>query len=823
MKEKELRLALVFFGGVSLAIYQHGINRELLNLVRASKAYHGPDSFEGKQDEGHSFAASVRRSGDFSTEEVYFDLLKEIGRSIDLRVIVDVIAGSSAGGINGIALARALAHDLSLAPLTDLWLAEADMSRLLAPEAKARAWSKWYFWPVLYPVLARLSHEGMFPGRPNVEMRESVSLFLRSRWFKPPLDGRRLTHLLLDGLNAMDDGGTGGESLLPTGIRLDLLVTVTDFHGTDRAIFIHDPLSVREREHRHILRFAYYEPKVGKPHSDFDYASIPSLAFAGRASASYPGAFPPAQLGEIDEVLMERRQSWRDRAQFLGTNFSHYQALGMEPENAVLVDGSVLDNKPILATIEVIRTHSAFREVDRRLVYIDPHRSILEPRPSPGIPGFFTTLRGALTDLPRNEPIYDELAQVSWYNGQIGRLKAAVLAARDQVSELIEQSTGGGLSGPYTVTELRHWRLTSTNLLASTPIVYNAWMRALVLESVDFLVGVLRAICQSPRESPHGRWLQTVMELWAERNGILGRNYVIPPTVARDAELPPFAKFIVDFGIDYKKRRLSFVIQEINNLYPKVGRPPYASTSSKMLDELKKRVYQCLDNLDTYSGTGFLSAGLRARAAGLLDVQHGDAAGRSLPEPAAFVQENEATISDLVAELGREGDLVAANEDADDALSSSLASRLDVQSRHDILTGYLGYFYWDILLRPTASAFALGASPIDEVLIDRISPEDAATIVPDEAGIQLGGGAFAGFGGFLSRTTRENDYLWGRLHGVDRLFDIVMSSVPEQDRATIDIRAYKKRAFRAILRDEAARLTNIAELVEKVWMKVEAM
>ena len=41
MKEKELRLAVVFFGGVSLAVYEHGINREILNLVRASKLYHG--------------------------------------------------------------------------------------------------------------------------------------------------------------------------------------------------------------------------------------------------------------------------------------------------------------------------------------------------------------------------------------------------------------------------------------------------------------------------------------------------------------------------------------------------------------------------------------------------------------------------------------------------------------------------------------------------------------------------------------------------------------------------------------------------------------
>jgi hypothetical protein len=58
MKEKELRLALVFFGGVSLAVYQHGINREILNLVRASKIYHGARAEEGGGSPGRSFHQS---------------------------------------------------------------------------------------------------------------------------------------------------------------------------------------------------------------------------------------------------------------------------------------------------------------------------------------------------------------------------------------------------------------------------------------------------------------------------------------------------------------------------------------------------------------------------------------------------------------------------------------------------------------------------------------------------------------------------------------------------------------------------------------------
>jgi hypothetical protein len=36
MKEKELRIALVCSGGISLSIYMHGISKEILKLVEIS-------------------------------------------------------------------------------------------------------------------------------------------------------------------------------------------------------------------------------------------------------------------------------------------------------------------------------------------------------------------------------------------------------------------------------------------------------------------------------------------------------------------------------------------------------------------------------------------------------------------------------------------------------------------------------------------------------------------------------------------------------------------------------------------------------------------
>ena len=46
----------------------------------------------------------------------------------------------------------------------------------------------------------------------------------------------------------------------------------------------------------------------------------------------------------------------------------------------------------------------------------------------------------------------------------------------------------------------------------------------------------------------------------------------------------------------------------------------------------------------------------------------------------------------------------------------------------------------------------------------------------------LKGIQFNSFGAFFSRAYRENDYLWGRLHGADRLIDITVSTLPEGPR-----------------------------------------
>ena len=236
LREKELRIALVCFGGISLAVYMHGISKEILKLVRASSALHAIAD-RSRRAKASFFDGVDRNDPEYDTEGTYFELLREIGRTIEMRVVVDIIAGASAGGINGTMLARALSHDLPMGALRNLWVENADVAVLLAPDARARAWSKWFLKPLLWAMVRTAS----FRAITDMEVRQKLSLFVRSRWFKPPLDGRVMAGLMYDAVMSMGAPKSARASLLPSGQSLDLFVTLTDYYGYQQLVQIHDP------------------------------------------------------------------------------------------------------------------------------------------------------------------------------------------------------------------------------------------------------------------------------------------------------------------------------------------------------------------------------------------------------------------------------------------------------------------------------------------------------------------------------------------------------------------------------------------------------
>ena len=128
------------------------------------------------------------------------------------------------------------------------------------------------------------------------------------------------------------------------------------------------------------------------------------LAFAARATSSFPGAFPPARIVEMDEVVAQRQGSWPRRAEFIAKEFPAPSARrrSIRPRRPFL-DGAVLNNRPFLQAISAIHGRPAYREVDRRLVYIDPH-------PAPPVLAAATAGSGLLRDAARRALGYPELA-----------------------------------------------------------------------------------------------------------------------------------------------------------------------------------------------------------------------------------------------------------------------------------------------------------------------------------------------------------------------------------------------------------------------------
>ena len=132
--------------------------------------------------------------------------------------------------------------------------------------------------------------------------------------------------------------------------------------------------------------------------------------------------------------------------------------------------------------------------------------------------------------------------------------------------------------------------------------------------------------------------------------------------------------------------------------------------------------------------------------------------------------------------------------------------------RLDLLVRYLGFPFWDVLLYPIQALSDIGENDFVEIV--RVSPRDAHRIpVPSLPGQtkKLVGAEGHHFGAFLSRKGREQDYLWGRLDGAERLIGILLAGADEADKAR-----WCMEAFRAILGEDEQAVPSAATLVEHV-------
>ncbi len=771
MREKELRFALICYGGISLAVYMHGITKEVWRLAAASRAFH----------DGGDMAGSGA---------VYRDLLAAIlARSgVRLRVLADIVAGASAGGINAIFLARALAGGHSLDPLTELWLEGADVDRLLDPDARPLS-AATKFWAVPLAgwamkrrgnVIDRTVGEGA-----QDEVRAKLSRFVRARWFEPPFGGETFSGLLLDAFDAMD-AAPKGPVLVPERQPVDLFVSVTDFAGHSVPLALNSPPQVTEQEHRLILHFRQ-DGRTGKRLDD-----VPGLAAAARATASFPGAFPPFTLREIDRVLEKRATGWPGRDAFIRVQLP--AASDADPADRVLIDGSVLANAPFRPAIAALKQRPARREVDRRFIYIDPkpdYRAISFGRPGeiakgeePRLPGFLPTILGALSEIPREQPIRDNVEAIEAMSRRIRRMQHIVDAMKIEVEEQVAALFGTTffLDTP-TVARLAKWRAKAqVEAAARAGFAYAPYGHLKLSAVVEELARLIDRL--APAEGTIHRAGRRRM-LWDEvrARGLDRISGKRGAGASSDAVV-----FFRTHDLGFRVRRLRFLARELDTAVEatREARDPAC-------EAMRDAIFAAL---------------------GLYIEREGDSwfEGADIPADA-----DPATWIDAIAERR---DLSALDGEADALIADALAA-MPKDDRRTLLLAYLGYPFYDIATLPLLQGE--GYDEFDPVKIDRISPSDATAIRTDGAAV-LKGLEFNSFGAFFSRAYRENDYLWGRLHGADRLIDIVASSVTgEHAMPRADLDALKRRAFHAILDEEEARLPKVAGLIAELRGEIGAI
>jgi patatin-related protein len=752
---RELRLGVVLYGGASLAIYMHGTTKELQRLVKASAL------------------AERGAKGTTPTEQAYAELLSELAErdpaKVRTRIVIDVVAGTSAGGINGVYLAKSIAHNRSQDSLRDLWLERGDIKVLLRGPEWVPSWLK-------------------------------VPFLLVGAAKKPVLKGDEIADWMYRALRDMDEGGSQPaevETLMPEHHALELFVTVTDFYGYRRDLLISDPPTIREAAHRHVLSF-----KFGDGKDELDAAHSGALAFSARTTMSFPGAFPPVSLGTFQDAVTEDAV---DLSQTLLDLFRIYELSRADPAATFFVDGGVLDNKPFGHVIEAIKRRRAESEVDRRLLYLEPDPSSEKDATTQGgsSPSPIATVLASVSGLPRAEPILDEILDVNRHNELVQRVNDIVKASFDGIAARVEAVVGdhATVAPPE---DVARWR-TRINAEAkdAAGLAHLIYVRAKVIGVVSSFGRTVCRLARYPEESNHAFFVRRVVGSWA-------RTRLLEDAAGQPALAPDVEAWLRRFDLPYRARRLRFVIDGLSDWYAHAGRPGYPTRAE--INDAKGLLWASrAELLDTMDGRGLLTD----MTGGVLGVFAEWAIGTAL--------DAHQTASEYAA--ARAADLGQLEEEFGAALEARLAGTAEKlyrqlfafsadwapERRAELLVRYLGFPFWDLLLYPIQAVADVGERDAIEVV--RMSPADAKLLpTPDAGKPKLAGVSTMHFGAFFDRAGRERDYLWGRLDGAERLIRLLLAEAfTDEERA-----AWCRKAFAAIAQEEENALANAKPLLAQV-------
>jgi patatin-related protein len=761
---KEVRFAVVMYGGVSLAIYINGVVQELFRMVRATAA----DPHKGEE---FLLLPDEELSG---TERVYRQLGRMLGEGeqkgkplrpkdpVRTSFVVDILSGSSAGGINAVYLAKALANGQNIDQLSKLWTDEGDIMKLINDEESVK------------------QVDGLAFQRPPRSL----------------LNGKRMYRKLLEALDGMKEGKRSeAETISPYVEELDLFVTATDFYGLPVPLRLASGV-VKERRHRNVYQLRYshkfadrvpndsFSKKDPLDPNDFLAENDPFLAFAARSTSAFPFAFDPIELADT-KAMLETAPGYRD-LQDAERNperwrkfFPAYQQRLDLPKRA-FVDGGYLDNKPFSYATDAVASRSSSVPVDRKLFYIEPSPEHIEDLGQDGdVPNAIDNVAAALSSLPRYEPIREDLQRILAHNRLVERVDRILSGMEDDAQN-------GTQSEPPAPRGTAH-----------------AGYRGLKIEALTYEIA---------------KMITRTAKFDVQSDEFLAIRYLV--RAWREAHFPNNEEFLERYDLVYLLRRLSFVLKKIDQLYDMEDKTARILTSKPETDEDNKAfrdklinlradlsevyatLYRTREELATPEPKNPLTGAVedtRLDPENLIKLLEEPTEEARYEKAKYIVSEStkEAAFRALASALENfigpriEDAIVKCREILDSPQPDEGSQRFATIARDSARHYYDSFERYDTISYPILYATEVGEE-IDQVEVFRISPQDAPSLIderdPDERRRKLAGTALKGFGAFLDHDWRRNDILWGRLDGAERIITTLLPDASQETERTERIR-----------------------------------
>lgn len=742
-------MAVVMYGGISLAVYMNGIAQELLAMVRSTAV----------EDRNTNSPMLNDLKG---TETIYRELAHllsdERDGGVHVRFVIDIISGTSAGGINGVFLAKALARRKDILSLKRTWVEQGDFQKLL-----------------------------------NDQTQKDLSLPKQV----PPrslLSGERMYALLFEAFAEMD--ANPGQSYVED---LQLSVTATDLLGKVMPLRLADRV-VWERRYKQVFQLKYSDDP-GVDHFTPEYT--PFLAFVARCTSSFPVAFEPMQLASIPRLV---RASWKYGKNYDGpdskweTLFAEWQPFfGPEDPSVAdrerfFADGGYLDNRPFDHAVAGLARQSSTVPYERKLFYIEPSPEHPE-RENNGKdkdgkliqPNAIENAWDGLAGIPGKQPIRDSLLEIQQRNRIIRKVNNVITEISDAVaaSPLTIQARE---SSGHTVD--RNVDKVARNASLKGRPGFRAYQTLSVYAVTDDLAIRIARAMRIDENSDYVYAIRCLIKVWREK-------------AYRDNE----GKFLLDFDISYRMRRYQFVKSQLQMLsrldrdaetrLARLGlqvdtedqkaafrkeidpvwralhesfllvRTAYrlAATGTGIIDKIKQ-LNLTPENLNYILGVDSQANGQDFVPAPVSDNSYEKRAQKLLtPERENTLQELRDAIVDHYGAA-----MSVARDDVTQALTGAVA---DSPMRKAVLKVARDYFYgfWEFDAAVFPIVYGTDVGELVPVDVVRVSPEDAIAI-QDESKTgwpKLAGTSFGNFGAFLERVWRTNDILWGRLDGAERI------------------------------------------------------